>query len=81
MKGNLDQHVKFHSTERPFTCTLCGKGFIQKYKLNLHLKFHENKREWPCEECGSAFNDKQDLSRHKKNVHFKKGLFMIVIRV
>ncbi|XP_067946054.1 zinc finger protein 26-like [Watersipora subatra] len=72
VKGNLDQHKKFHSTERPFTCQICGKGFIQKYKLNLHLKFHDNRREWVCEECGSSFNDKQDLSRHRKNVHFRK---------
>ena len=73
VKGNLDQHVKFHATERPFICPICNKGFIQKYKLNLHLKFHENKRDWICNKCGSAFNDKQDLSRHNKNVHFDPG--------
>ena len=75
LKGNLDQHVKFHLKERPFVCHICQKGFIQKYKLNLHLKFHENKREWPCDKCSSAFNDKQDLSRHMKNVHFSEGMY------
>lgn len=70
LKGNLEQHIKFHAQERPFTCPVCSKGFIQKYKLDLHLKFHENRREYKCDQCGSAFNDKQDLSRHNKNVHF-----------
>lgn len=33
---NLRHHVRVHSGERPFKCTDCGKGFIQKIQMIKH---------------------------------------------
>lgn len=33
---NLRHHVRVHSGERPFRCSDCGKGFIQKIQMIKH---------------------------------------------
>ncbi|PIO24175.1 hypothetical protein AB205_0069140, partial [Aquarana catesbeiana] len=44
--------------ERPYSCSECGKGFIEKAKLLIHLRYHT--------ECGKSFIHKGDLVQHKK---------------
>lgn len=33
-------NFNFFLGERPFTCLICQKGFLQKYDLRKHLKTH-----------------------------------------
>lgn len=32
----LDRHLKSHSAERPFSCTVCGRGYKHKCDLKKH---------------------------------------------
>src|SRR5665811_2194076 len=40
VKNILNQHLKTHTEERPFKCTLCVKEFKINKILNDHLRTH-----------------------------------------
>jgi uncharacterized Zn-finger protein len=41
--NSLNTHqLREHAKERPFPCTVCGKGFVRKYELERHEAIHRN---------------------------------------
>ena len=38
-----------HGTERPFTCKVCGKGFVRKFECERHESIHKNRSTKPPE--------------------------------
>ncbi|KAM9774377.1 zinc finger protein 271-like isoform X1 [Syngnathus typhle] len=58
-----------HSTERPFKCDTCGKGFISVGLRNAHARLHSGQKPFVCDICIKAFSRRHTLNRHKKLVH------------
>ncbi|XP_073345242.1 uncharacterized protein [Pagrus major] len=58
-----------HTTERPYKCDVCGKGFIKMCYLNAHAKIHTGKKPFVCHICGKAFPKLYSMQRHKKLIH------------
>ncbi|XP_077406950.1 uncharacterized protein LOC144038361 isoform X2 [Vanacampus margaritifer] len=58
-----------HSTERPFKCDICGKGFVTVGIRNQHLKIHSGKKPFVCNICVKGFVKRHALNRHKRLVH------------
>lgn len=68
VKTSLLGHLRFHTQERPFVCSICNKGFVRKNNWKLHVKNHDQKyrrkqkedgeRPYLCSTCGANFKKK-----------------------
>jgi uncharacterized Zn-finger protein len=50
-----------------FTCSYCGKGFLQRSKYIIHKSFHKTIR-YECTECQNQFSTKENLALHQKTL-------------
>jgi uncharacterized Zn-finger protein len=67
----LADHMKRHSSERPFKCvkSSCGKAFKSKDVLTHHMNTaHSYERPFKCPEpdCDKEYKDQDGLTRHLK---------------
>lgn len=61
----LTQHNKtFHSGDKPFKCSRCGKRFSCESQYKEHHGKHAGDKPHKCELCPKQFNHKTDLRRH-----------------
>ncbi|XP_036936634.1 zinc finger protein 93-like isoform X2 [Acanthopagrus latus] len=68
--SEVKRHVLLHhTTERPYKCDVCGKGFIKMYSLNAHAQIHTGRKPFVCHICGKAFPKLYSMQRHKKLIH------------
>jgi len=50
--------------EKPYTCTVCGRSFRNKYMLKVHTRLHTGEKNFKCEECGALFTERGALASH-----------------
>ncbi|XP_063813743.1 oocyte zinc finger protein XlCOF7.1-like isoform X2 [Pseudophryne corroboree] len=61
--------------EKTFSCSECGKYFINKSTLVKHERSHTGEKPFPCSECGKCFTQKSHLYRHQR-LHTGEKPFM-----
>lgn len=67
----LQVHLRSHSRETPFTCSVCGHRFNQAANLKKHQHLHSGVRPFACEICSRTFNQSHHLSDHM-NTHRRR---------
>ena len=64
LKGNLVQHRRTHTGEKPYQCDECDIAFSLKSSLVKHRRTHTGEKPYRCEECDKAFSQKSTLDRN-----------------
>nr|XP_021552923.1 zinc finger protein 397-like [Neomonachus schauinslandi] len=65
-KAGLFQHLKIHTREKPYRCTVCGRCFRQRSVLTKHQRFHSKEKPYKCNECGKTFRQCSQLTEHQQ---------------
>ena len=62
-RAYLKKHMRYHSVERPYACSVCGKKFKVDCDLDHHMWIHSEETVL-CHVCGKQFTCCQKLKRH-----------------
>jgi uncharacterized Zn-finger protein len=60
-------HTFRRNNECPYSCILCGKGFINQ-SLIVHMHVHSGEHPYVCNVCDNSFAQKSALKTHQ-HVH------------
>ncbi|XP_024919467.1 oocyte zinc finger protein XlCOF6-like [Cynoglossus semilaevis] len=66
LKSDLLKHGNAYLGEKPFTCTICGKGFNSETHVRRHERIHTGEKPFRCSLCGKQFREKGSLRTHER---------------
>ncbi|XP_033181136.1 zinc finger protein 354A-like isoform X3 [Mastacembelus armatus] len=64
-KEKLEEHMKTHFKEKPYSCPDCGKRFINENYIQIHQRIHTGERPFLCSQCGRGFHTASSLKLHE----------------
>ncbi|GIY18734.1 hypothetical protein CEXT_274681 [Caerostris extrusa] len=68
--GNLLNHTRKHTGERPFQCPVCAKGFTQKGNAQRHMTMHFAQSKEICPICKVRYTREERAFRTSEPAFF-----------
>lgn len=65
-KGNLINHLRIHSREKPYECPTCSKAFTLRSNMERHVKDVQCQPVYKCDVCSSVFKQINFLKCHMR---------------
>jgi uncharacterized Zn-finger protein len=65
--SSYKNHIRTHSDDRPYVCSICSIGFKERYHLKKHALFkHTTELNETCRVCGKRFKDSTAVRAHER---------------
>ncbi|XP_068607180.1 zinc finger protein 436-like [Brachionichthys hirsutus] len=61
----LEEHMRTHVKEKPYSCPDCGKRFINESYIEIHQRIHTGEKPFLCSQCGRGFHTASSLKLHE----------------
>ncbi|XP_065371513.1 zinc finger and SCAN domain containing protein 4D [Calliphora vicina] len=68
----LRRHMYVHCDEKPFSCNVCEKSFVQKEILKRHMQTHTGIKPHQCPHCERSFAQRVNLTHHINRIHLEQ---------
>ena len=63
--GYMPIHLRMHSGEKPFECSICFKRFPKKTNLEGHIRSHTGEKPFACSGCDKRFALYSNMVTHQ----------------
>lgn len=70
--GQLREHQRKHTGEKPEICSFCNKGFSGRKTLEAHKRIHTGERPYKCKFCNLSYPQRTSVNCHVRSQHKDK---------